>query len=302
MWAKYLHADVIHVKSFKDYLSMFLESKGNDLIIYRYQNNPSKLLPSLAILSIISLQLLKARLLGIKVVWICHNVDKETAGHFRWIESLRRSLLDKCAMVILVLDRTFVLSYKGDRSKVRVISFGSKARGTIDPRNYAMISEFSKKFEFVVLVVGQDGGKYKNFSRVPFICLKLLEKGISPGFVLVGADKSRAYENCIETRVLRINEPNLDETSLKKFVRCMYKENEDISMPFTVYAAASAGIPMVTWSGNCIEPIIIREKIGMNIEDFISGEGDHIFEFDRFLKEHNWASLSNVLHEEGVIQ
>ena len=74
------------------YVVCVIELFVQRFVVFRYQNNPSRLIPTFAILTL-CLLLVKAYFFNISIVWICHNVDQDTSPHFKWLEGLRRFLL-----------------------------------------------------------------------------------------------------------------------------------------------------------------------------------------------------------------
>ena len=83
-------------------------------------------------------------------------------------------------------------------------------------------------------------------------------------------------------------------------VNYVYRENADISIPYTIYAAATAGIPVITSDDSLLAEIVLREGIGLTI-GMLSSEYEIKYDFDGFLGRHRWSSLKEALNREGIL-
>ncbi|WP_344717025.1 hypothetical protein [Sagittula marina] len=271
--------------------------RRGDVVVFRYQNNVPRLVPTLVMASLVILTALKARLMDVSLVWICHNVDQDTLPYFKPIERLRRAALMRLAHAVLVLDPAF-LPYM-PRRDARAVSFGAKRDGSVSAENMVAIRAFADRFDRVVLIAGQDKGKYKAFARIPEVVARFAEAGLEAGVITAGMAGDRVFDPATEGRVLRIVEKNIRESALAGQVDFIYRENADISMPYTVYAAATASIPVLTRRGNILADILEREGIGLCLDGDIT-QPRQAYDFSGFLKRHSWDSLSRILTEQGI--
>lgn len=297
-WAQYIEAPVKHFTTIRDMISMFLTSASGDILIYRYQNNPRRLSAALAVLVVIALQIMKARLTRQRVVWICHNVDRETQPFHPWIQQLRRKALFISAEAVFVMDPAFV-SYC-DRADAIPISFGRKRGGSTSLQNLRAIDALAQSVDRVILIASQDGGKYKAFERIPEIHARFAELGFTIAFVTAGMAEDRSFSPELEDIVLRIFEPNICERDLAGRVNYIYRENADISVPYSIYAAATAGIPILTRSDNILAEIVERERIGTTMERIETLKNED-YDFDGFLERHHWCSLRDQLMKAKIL-
>lgn len=296
-WCSYFSKPVVNVFTLKHLFSMLFCSCRQDVIVFRYQNNPKFLVPTVVEAILVLLNVFKAKLFKVSLVWICHNVDQDTQPNFKVVEKIRRAVLMRLADFVLVLDSAFLRHLP--RRDALVISFGAKPDGYTSAASVEKVSNLSKKVDMVVLIAGQDGGKYKAFSSIPEIFERFNELGIKVGFATAGMSAGRYFDREIESVLIRLPEKNLRESDLAPFLSFIYRENSDISMPYTVYAAATAGIPILTREGNIIAEIVRRESIGLCLQDNLSGNHSE-FKFTSFLERHNWSSLSKSLRDVGV--
>lgn len=296
-WAAHFREQVVFFTASRDLLHVLRSARRGDVVIFRYQNNKPSLPATLVQAALVLLTVARTRLARITLVWICHNVDQDTSIYFKRIERLRRAALMRFADVVLVLDSAF-LPYVA-RHDARVISFGEKRDGAVLGENRARIAALADNVDRLILIAGQDNRKYKSFARIPEVAARFAEEQLQAGFIVAGMDPDRRFTPQIEARLLRIDEPNLRESELTAHVDFIYRENADISVPYTIYAAATAKIPVLTRRGNILERILQREGIGMCLdEDIVTKE--RRYDFVGFLERNKWDSLSKTLRDIGV--
>ena len=295
-WGAYFAYPMSHMTTWRHMLKALLHLRRSDIVILRYQNNPKKLTATLAETLLLILFVFKARLLGSALIWICHNVDRDTSDDFMVIQKFRRGLLMRWATLVLVLDPLF-LDHLPRKKKVRAISFGAKIDGEISDDNMTRIMNFAAGFDKVILIAGQDGGKYKAFASIPELYNIFAAQGLSVGIIAAGISPERCFEASVEACVLRILEKNICESELTDVVNFIYRENDDISVPFTLYAAATAHIPILTRKSNILAQIVERENIGLCLGSDLRSNPE--YDFSEFLKRHQWSSLAKVLRDEN---
>lgn len=296
-WGEHFSVPIHNFVTLRDMVKMLWSSGANDVLVFRYQNNPPKLRSALAVLVVLYLVLLKARAYKMAVVWICHNVDQDTLPHHKWIERIRRRLLARRADLVFVLDPFFVKHCV--RPDAIPITFGPKKDGSTGAETIASIKDLAQQVDRVILIAGQDGGKYKAFQRIPELHNHFRALGFRAGFVTAGMAADRSFPAELEADLLRIDEPNLWETDLCDLVHYVYRENADMSIPYTIYAAATAGIPVITLDDSLLAMILLRERIGQPI-GMLSTEGESTYDFEGFLARHHWSSLQSALAKAGI--
>lgn len=294
-WCSFFEEDKTYFKSLKDMMSVVRRVKKSDKIFFRYQNNPKSFVSSLIILIVLILIVLKSRYVKADVYWICHNVDQDTSPYHKGIEKLRRTLLKYTAKHIFVLHHTFI-KYIG-RPNVTAITFGEKTGGSFSTENLALIADHSKNFDKLVLIAGQDGNKYKHFDRVQEIYETFNSVGVRIGFVLIGANPSRVFPPKLKTNILLITEKYISEARVNPYIDFIYRENNDISIAYTIYAAASASIPVIVNENNCLYEIVKENGIGQSLNDVKLNLNHEFYKFDEFLVKNNWKSLYNYFYK-----
>lgn len=299
-WSAHIRQEVHSFTSLRDLAHMLLVSMRGDVIVYRYQNNDSRLAVAILEVMLLILTLIKSKLFGVAIVWICHNVDAETSPHFRLMARFRRFLLAYFSRLVLVLDPLFVQHAPG--RKVRAISFGKK-RAVHTPEDVCdQVKSFSEEHDLTILIASQDGLKYRSFSSIPEISSRLTPEFGRVGFVVAGMSADRKFSDELSKSILRISARQLDESLLSPYVDFVYRENHDISMPYTVYAAATARIPLLTRRTNILASVVEREGLGVSFEDLSKSTKRHRpCAFELFLSSHEWDSLAAVLIQERIL-
>lgn len=297
MWARSLSCRVIYMNGVNDMLACSLCIKKGDMMIARYMNDVPSALGSVYLLTVVFLCCALVKVKRAKLIWICHNVDRETCEHYRLLTRVKRKYMLRMADTVLVLARQFKRYVK--HRDVRVISFGRKEGGSLTESNERLIRTFAKGYDRIVLVASSgNGSKYKSFDRVSELKEAFQSIGSSVGFVFVGKIDSIDHAGN-EKDILRVTEANIDEGRIGDIVDFIYRENDDISMPYSVYSAASACIPVLTREGNAIADILYEHQIGGSSNDpLVLSRVFNRKVFRDFLATHGWESLGRVLEVE----
>lgn len=298
-WAEHFGDDVVFFSKLSEYWAVLCRFRKGDSIVFRYQNNAASLTTTIATTATLGVLILVARLKGVHVFWICHNVDRETSSHWPMLAGVRRSLLLACARSVFVLHPLFKTYLKRECT---AISFGEKEFGVMQDDTLAEIDEFGKSFDTVVLMAGTDGVKKNTtFDRIPELANDLIVAGKNPGFVLAGVSPLREFPEYLKHRICISREKNISEDRLKPTISFVYKELSDISIGYTIYAAATAKIPIISLAGSVLERVVQCEKVGLSLQDWLEGRNIPTDEdFESFLNRNRWDSLAREMESHGV--
>lgn len=298
-WAEHFADDVIFFSKLSEYWAIFRRLRKGDRIVFRYQNNAASLTTTIATTATLAALILFARFKGVRVFWICHNVDRETSSHWPMMAGVRRFMLLACAQSVFVLHPLFKTYLKREST---AISFGEKEFGVMRDDTVAEIDEFAKSFDTVVLMAGTDGVK-KNvtFDRIPELANDLVMAGKNPGFVLAGASPLREFPESLMHRICISREKDISEDRLTRSISFVYKELSDISIGYTIYAAATAKIPIISLKGSVLERVVQYEKVGLSLQDWLKGRNVPTDEdFESFLDRNRWDSLAREMESHRV--
>ena len=79
----------------------------------------------------------------------------------------------------------------------------------------------------------------------------------------------------------------LEESQLSKYIDYVYRNNEDISIPYSIYSSAFSNTPIITYS-EPLSKILEREKIGTHIHKIGNNSK---FDFEAFKENKSWKDL-----------
>ena len=236
------------------------------VLFYRYLNVSKGLLHEVSKLTIDVLIVFLATIRIIEVRWVVHNVDKESESRFNIIVQLKRLLLSKVARCFYVTSDIMTKSFPYNKSKLRVVSFGrensSEQKDYETKRLLSLINIWKAKLEIPPKYVGlvtNWGNKENESLRLVELLLKEDVNG-SIGLVYLG--KKTGIEN---ERLLEINERYnyfLKELNVDFVVKTL----DDKSVPYTLYSAATAEIPLITSRKSYFSLDLQRYSLGGTIE------------------------------------
>ena len=291
-WMQPLRANAIHFDNIRSLL-IAVFSFERKCCIFRYLNSESSFLRDLIYTCIICMVCLFRNFFRLDIYWILHNVDKETTDTYPQLTKIKRKVISLSAKKIFVTDSLFLKEASMYSPKVFPISFGPKYNGFIKNETISNVQRFSEKFDLIILCLGAVGPKYLHYDKLEDLAKIGSKFNKAVGFV-VSKDVFSPSEN-----MLLIDEPNLDESVLSSYVDGMYRINDDISMPYTVYAACTARIPLISNTKCWTYKILEEYGIGFSEEGFFMANEKQIYDvkknMDVFLLNKNWESLAENL-------
>lgn len=269
------------------------------ILFYRYLNVRKDLVREVAKLFIDLIIVFLALIRLIEIRWIIHNVDKESNMRFRFIVQLKRLMLKNVANYFYVTSDLIKVNFPYDEAKLRIVSFGeeysSKTKEHGTKILVGLINDWRvnhKKSPKFIGIVTNWGNKEHESLRLVNLILQTNSNGLI-GLVYLG--KKTNVEN---EYFLEINE-RYDYFLKELNVDFVLKTLDDISVPFTLYSAATAGIPLMSSDNSYFSKDIIKYGLGGNIEsadDVISIiENYDISMSTCFLKKHSWVEGAKSL-------
>ena len=104
--------------------------KKPDAVIVRYLNDKPMFIYSLYLFISNMLTFFIAKLFKVKLIWFCHNVDKETIEFYPKLIKIQRQVLEKFSERILVMDKLLLnpakKQFPDSIDKIDYISFGAR--------------------------------------------------------------------------------------------------------------------------------------------------------------------------------
>jgi hypothetical protein len=246
------------------------------------------------------LALSACRLLGVAVVWICHNVDRETVVAWPRAIERRRRRMARAARRILATDPLLIPAvrrvFPEAAERVDHVSFGPPAvpegdvevatatkqilgffrragvarRGTGPP---------SREGTLAVLIVGAANAKTLHFPLLPALLDAVEQSGrrivaavVGPIGAYLRVHAPRAYAALREDpRVLFLDRyQRLDEARLAPWVSFYFRVYADQSVPLTLYGAAANRIPLLVGDVGFVPALVKRHRLGAVVAQDLS--------------------------------
>lgn len=304
---KYFHNILYHARVLID---QFFNKKKIDVFVFRYLNDNQHLRVSLEYLFRDLITVVLCTLMGTKMIWLLHNIDKETKVRHPLISKLRRKIVGFGCNRILVTDPhliEFALEYGIEKDKLDWICFGEPEKKKPDKRNQVLkekIKSFKENLSkeigikniIVGLCVSEPAKKKSHYLFADSVagrledaqdsCLVLVMIGSFPNGVIYDEAKEKVN---LSPYVLHIDEAFLvNEHYISDEIDFFYRSMTDHSVAYTLYVACSLGKPTVTHNTGALPVIIQRENIGFVLED------NYLKSSDMFNAIKGWNSEGNL--------
>ncbi|WP_038052666.1 glycosyltransferase [Thioalkalivibrio sp. ALJ1] len=321
--------------AWKHLLARRVVSRG-DVIVIRYLNDNPSWFVSIGKPFGDVLTLLVARVRGIRVYWLCHNLDRETESYWPLISSLRRWLYARQAEAIAITDPALMAAapavFGRHRHKVFPMSMGllPKRRRFNKPELEDQVRNFFSrdpacKHQLNILCAGVSGPKYLHFDLLPVLEERLRQLGWSPRIAVVTrflrkgewsrGKNYRSFINWCEKTpsVLLVKRYiDLDESEWADDVDLIWRAMGDWSFAFTLLNAARARIPVLAFDSGGVGAIVRQEEIGATVAWDFSNLGEAVQtalstpseNYEKFLGQRSWSkaaqSLSDAIDHGGA--
>ena len=297
-------------------------------IIYRYLNNSENIFKSLIFSLREIISIFTVRIFGGRVIWICHNLDRESVDRFRIISCFRRWVMAKFSHKILVTDPLLlkyaplylgrvvikkldwtcfgsINSYGADKK------YGAKTNDMVKnhvirfyEHHIAVANDLGKK-PIIGLCLGRPGRKYLHFD----FAFKLIKASEATDFhlgliVALNANQLKienqrqSLENIRNSdKVLFFNEEiGFDESDMRRYYDFTWRINNDWSVPITTYICASNKTPILTQSYGFLPELVTVYKLGAVLDtDFANIQhcldviySDSLSPDSSFLNDRGW--------------
>lgn len=286
-------------------------------VIVRYLNDYPAFLKTAARLLVEIISLSLCWVFSVRVVWICHNLDRETKAHFQFISRIRRTFITRIAYRILLTDEVLI-DYAAQsgvpREKVRAISFGApppiQSLATPERRPEERIKRWldEEPGRINIFVGGTYEEKTLHFALVPRLCQEATQAGLRLNVVVCCASLPTSIRNEIVrssspfARVLIVSERfQFDEKRLLPAFDYNLKVYGDFSTPYSIYASALYKLPLLTFGGGIVADFVTRYSLGVALPSIASISSLRrdmpSFKPKEFLESHTWSSLKCALLE-----
>lgn len=295
-------------------------------VVLRYLNDYPNIAKTVARALSEFLVVLMCILGKIRLVWICHNVDRETREYYPNITRIRRRLVSKAAETILVTDPLLVSHaqqvFSTECHKIDYVTFGPSLGDIGKPIDHSAtqrIIEFLKarKQRFgnkmlAGLAIGRANDKTIHFQ----FCQQLIEaaKRIGQPLVLVVVGPIGEYLKELDPgayqylhtadQVLFLDEYlAIDEEKVAGYIDFFWRGYRDLSVPYSLYHAVLLRIPMLVLDVGFLGEVVSRESLGATVKKDFSNLREALGlirtwtpdKATAFLGDHNWVTSTKRL-------
>lgn len=282
-------------------------------IIFRYLNDYPSFIKTLLRFLSEGIVLLLAPLFGTKIIWLCHNINRETDVHFPIISDLRRKYIVSKATKIFVMDKLLVSEarHRFPPEKVDFLSFGIILSKKKDKHIIRSINKFvsnnTKENVVFGLVIGSINYKTLHFEKIPELLaqnsytrkrIKLVVGGP------IGAWLERYNPSLLEylqksEDVYFVDQYIHFEPSDIENVGFIFKSNTDLSVPLSYYSAAQSQIPILAIEQTFSAEFVDHYNIGRilyndlsNLDEVLYSLPTEQFSYKKFLDEKSWDAAA----------
>lgn len=270
---------------FIELLKLVIKGKTINSYIFRYLNDRPNFISSFLRLIGDVLTIIFCKIFQIKILWILHNVDKESTQFYPSIIKWRRGILNVFASKIFVTDKLLIniaVNHKIKKEKLDYISFGF-SKHNIDINESLRVGELLSSFRKDLLgkhspkkinigiCISSNLSKFKHFETViDFVnSINRISKdelfavflyGILPSS-LNSLNLKSAYENNI---FIHYEEESkmIDEVYFKNEFDYVYRCLTDFSVPFSLYPSIYLEKPIITHNFGFLEQMVNYYNLG----------------------------------------
>lgn len=257
--------------------------------VFRYLGDYPDIFRTLLRLIADILTIMVCYLAGGHVRWVAHNVDRETFMYHPRLLRARRRIIGFCARKVYVTDESLLpLAHKHlnvDSGKLGVVTFGVEKRPENDDFSRLVserISQFKMSAEVTPLVglcATAVARKCWHLFQMEKVLDCLNSNGVNVVMVLI-CDVRRTSDpeirSVLEKLILRpdvITFPEggmVSEFYLREQIDFVYRSLTDESIPYTLYNAAQAQVPVLTHSVGLTASLVKSSGIGVVWEELAS--------------------------------
>lgn len=292
--------------------------------IFRYLNDHKSLYESSLYLLRDILIISLCKLLRVKILWILHNIDRETVQNYPLMILLRRKFVHLASKKVLVTDPNLfqvAAEYGIKEKKIDWLCFGRPTREQADQKNIDLkrqISSFKNRLEnngekkvYLGLCVSKPAKKKLHYLMADSIVGATRSDTAIVGLVMMGDfPEGQEYEDAKQRikespHILFIDDSfKVNEAYISNQIGFFYRSLIDQSVPFTLYISAHLKKPIVTHDYGSLPLLIKKEKLGVildsNEKDIPGKIAGHVDLWspkgaDEFLKNRTWDIAAQQL-------
>lgn len=305
----------------------FLKYGRPAAIIYRYLNDYPSFAKTIARTLSEMLGIILSMIINTKIIWICHNIDRETDMHFPKITKFRRWILKSVSSKIMVTDPLLIpyaqRQFPKQKSKIDYITFGEKTKRekSNDNSSEEVVRKIKEFFEYHIqrnidskfgFVAGHISWKTSQYEKIPELINIAEEFGHFVRFIVIGPigsylrknNKSLYQEFKNSDKILFLDGYYpLDMDKISNFIHFYWRVYLDLSIPATIYESTYYKKPILTQNKGFLGQAVSAYSIGYVVNNDYSNLPTILSELPEwdsrnceiFIKTHTWKIASKKL-------
>lgn len=294
-----------------------------EAIIVRYLNDKKSFFLSLLFFLSRQLTFSISRFFNIKIIWFCHNVDKETSEHYPYLIKKNRDYLCRYSERIFVMDELLMpLAHKqfpDCMSKIDYINFGvrkSNYRRVQNTDENELISTLKSlnAIKNENTIVGfcptNYGKKYLHIDYSAALISSAKKEGVDLYILLVGdlkgyinsrADIKDEIERC-SNLIIVDKFIDYDATNVANYIDFYWRGLSDQSISYSLYEAATQKKPTLALDVGFISKAVKEYQLGEVISLDMVNCLEKITSLKRWDAQHAEVFLAKNSWENAVIK
>lgn len=286
--------------------SFFSKEYSVKAVVIRYLNDRQSFLNSLGNMINDYLIVFSCLIIGTKILWIKHNVDRETFIYYPWINKIRVDLFERFSHKIFLTDLLLIKYLKDDlHYKVDWTSFGVFDNHNLDDAKnteiHNQVLEFLKKDKeeefYTGLTITSGFEKFSHFEEfLPFVeKFNTQQKGRKIRMIIIGSFPSGDFYEEIKKQIMSSkyflfiqNKERIELERYEQIIDFIYRSVDDKSVSFSLYDAIKLKKPIITGYKGFISEFVVHYKVGFSIKDF---EKEFHYDLDAFLQK--WTGIES---------
>lgn len=311
-------------------LGRVVGGRAPNALLVRYLNSPRCMLHAMSWWAITIATLLVARMAGIKLLWLLHNVDRETIQPYGVLTQSLRRLLGSLSSVILVTDPLLVDTARKHlpgsvHSKIDYITYGQR-RASLDRLLYDVQDDETDLLTELIARIRQQephaligfcptsaGEKFTHLTHSATLARVGDTIGVKIHIIVVGPidqylrmNRALALElsSCANIHLIS-RRLNYDPSRVGPCLDFYWRSLSDQSVSYTLYEAASVRVPVLTMDCGFMATAVPFYRLGACLQLDFSNASQALTEIrywdpcgaDEFLRTHSWSIAASKLAE-----
>lgn len=297
-------------------------------VIYRYLNDYPSTIKTLFRFITELIGIFLALILRTPIIWICHNVDRETEMYHPRITKMRRAIISKISKKILVTDPLLISHasryFPEYSSKIDFITFGpysikqgvNKSNEILDKIKKFVDKSITKKDMRVMygFVAGRMTWKTAQYEKIPRLINEASKCQIDLKVIVIGPigdelkKKNKELYNELKhnVNILFIDGYYyLDMPKISKYIDFYWRVYLDFSVPATIYESAYYKKPILTQEKGFLSEAVSAYGLGYIVKDDYSNLSSVLAKVsnwspvgaNNFLKNHTWKIAAEKIYK-----